>query len=113
MQIRTYSISTAWHFTGDIGYYNENGEVFVTERKADYIFSGGEFFSPDVIENVIRRYSAIEEVAVVTTRNYEGNRYPIAYITTKPGKKVKNILGMFFSLKIKRYSLQNMCIDLF
>jgi 2-furoate---CoA ligase len=54
-----------WYFTGDTGYFDAEGDLFVTGRVDDMIISGGENVSPAEIESVLSMHSAVAEVAVV------------------------------------------------
>jgi len=51
--------------TGDVGYLDENGHLFITGRKKDLIIKGGMNLSPRAIEDVIAAHPAILDVAVV------------------------------------------------
>ncbi len=53
-----------WYFTGDTGYVDAAGDLFVTGRVDDMIISGGENISPAEIESVLSLHSAVAEVAV-------------------------------------------------
>jgi 2-furoate---CoA ligase len=53
-----------WYFTGDTGYVDAAGDLFVTGRVDDMIISGGENVSPGEIESVLSLHPAVEEVAV-------------------------------------------------
>jgi 2-furoate---CoA ligase len=59
------SIHSGWYFTGDIGYFDEDGDLFVTGRVDDMIISGGENILPTEIESVLSLHEAVGEVAVV------------------------------------------------
>jgi len=54
-----------WLKTGDAGYVDDDGFVFLTDRVKDMIVSGGENIYPAEIENVLAAHSAIAEVAVI------------------------------------------------
>ena len=54
-----------WYFTGDTGYFDAQGDLFVTGRVDDLINSGGENISPLEIENVLSLHPQVAEVAVV------------------------------------------------
>ena len=54
-----------WYFTGDTGYVDAEGDLFVTGRVDDMIVSGGENVSPVEIESVLSLHPAVAEVAVV------------------------------------------------
>lgn len=54
-----------WYFTGDTGYVDADGDLFVTGRVDDMMISGGENVSPVEIESVLSLHAAVGEVAVV------------------------------------------------
>ncbi|MCX7001468.1 MAG: class I adenylate-forming enzyme family protein [Candidatus Sumerlaeota bacterium] len=54
-----------WFSTGDIGFLDENGNLYITGRKKDLIIRGGINISPSAIENIIMEHPAISQVAVV------------------------------------------------
>ena len=54
-----------WYFTGDTGYFDGDGDLFVTGRVDDMIISGGENISPAEIESCLSLHPAVSEVAVV------------------------------------------------
>ncbi len=54
-----------WYFTGDTGYLDRDGDLFVTGRVDDMIITGGENVSPAEIESVLSLHEAVAEVAVV------------------------------------------------
>jgi 2-furoate---CoA ligase len=63
----TESISGGWFFTGDTGYFDADGDLFVTGRADDLINSGGENIGPVEIESVLSTQPQVEEVAVAGT----------------------------------------------
>lgn len=54
-----------WLHTGDVGYLDEEGYLFITDRKKDLIIKGGENISPREIEEALYRHPAVAETAVV------------------------------------------------
>jgi len=58
------ALHEGWYYTGDTGYFDEDGDLFVTGRVDDIIITGGENVSPVEIENVLSLHPAVEEVAV-------------------------------------------------
>jgi 2-furoate---CoA ligase len=54
-----------WYFTGDTGYLDADGDLFVTGRADDMIITGGENVSPVEIESCLSLHPAVSEVAVV------------------------------------------------
>jgi acyl-coenzyme A synthetase/AMP-(fatty) acid ligase len=54
-----------WYFAGDTGYFDADGELFVTGRVGDMIITGGENVSPVEIERCLSLHPAVGEVGVV------------------------------------------------
>jgi 2-furoate---CoA ligase len=61
----TKAILKGWYFTGDTGYFDSDGDLFVTGRVDDMIITGGENVSPVEIESCLSLHPAVSEVAVV------------------------------------------------
>lgn len=59
------SIHDGWYFTGDIGFVDADGDLFVTGRVDDMMITGGENVLPAEIESVLSLHPAVAEVAVV------------------------------------------------
>lgn len=59
------AIRQGWYFTGDTGYFDADGDLFVTGRVDDMIITGGENVSPVEIESCLSLHPAVSEVAVV------------------------------------------------
>jgi len=54
-----------WYFTGDTGYFDADGDLFVTGRVDDMIITGGENVSPVEVESCLSTHPAVAEAAVV------------------------------------------------
>ena len=61
----TKALRDGWYFTGDTGFADSDGDIFVTGRVDDMIISGGENVSPVEIESCLSLHPAVLEVAVV------------------------------------------------
>jgi 2-furoate---CoA ligase len=59
------ALRDGWYFTGDTGYVDQDGDLFVTGRVDDMIITGGENVSPVEIESCLSLHPAVLEVAVV------------------------------------------------
>ncbi|RZM36049.1 MAG: long-chain fatty acid--CoA ligase [Sphingomonas sp.] len=59
------SLKDGWFFSSDTGYYDADGDLFVTGRLDDMIISGGENVSPVEVESLLSLHPAVSEVAVV------------------------------------------------
>ena len=59
------TLKNGWLHTGDMGYMDEKGYLFIMDRSKDMIISGGENIYPREIEEVLIRHDAVREVAVI------------------------------------------------
>src|SRR5689334_9669481 len=74
------AIRKGWYFTGDTGYFDPDGDLFVTGRVDDMIISGGENVSPVEIESCLSLHPAVSEVAVVGLADERWGRIVTAFI---------------------------------
>lgn len=74
--------------TGDIGYFDEMGKLFVVDRKKDMLIYDCNHVSPAEIENVIVRHSAVLEVCVIGKPDLIYSELPTAVVVRKDGKNV-------------------------
>ena len=61
------ALRRGWYHTGDIGYIDREGFIYLTDRKADMIISGGENVYPKEVEEVIYKHPAVRECTVVSS----------------------------------------------
>ncbi|WP_279483929.1 AMP-binding protein [Aureimonas sp. SK2] len=59
------ALRDGWYFTGDTGFIDEAGDLFVTGRADDMIITGGENVSPVEVESCLSLHPQVDEVAVV------------------------------------------------
>jgi len=59
------SIVNGWLHTGDMGYYDEEGYIYIADRKKDMIISGGENVYPREVEEILYRHPAVLEATVI------------------------------------------------
>jgi acyl-CoA synthetase (AMP-forming)/AMP-acid ligase II len=59
------AIQNGWLYTGDMGYYDERGYIYIADRKKDMIITGGENVYPREVEDVLYKHPAVEEAAVI------------------------------------------------
>ncbi|NYH25940.1 AMP-binding protein [Paraburkholderia bryophila] len=74
------SLRNGWYFTGDTGYLDPDGDLFVTGRVDDMIISGGENISPVDIESLLSLHPAVDEVAVVGLKDERWGQKVVAFI---------------------------------
>jgi fatty-acyl-CoA synthase len=74
------AIRDEWFFTGDAGYFNEDGYLFLVDRIDDMIISGGENIYPTEVENVLYQHDGVVEVAVIGEEDDEWGERVTAYV---------------------------------
>jgi 2-furoate---CoA ligase len=74
------SIRDGWYFTGDTGFLDADGDLFVTGRVDDMIITGGENVSPVEIESCLSLHPAILEVAVVGLADEKWGQIVTAFV---------------------------------
>ncbi|XP_047362961.1 4-coumarate--CoA ligase 1-like isoform X1 [Vespa velutina] len=77
-----------WLHTGDLAYYDENGEFFIIDRLKETLKYRGFQISPSEIENLLQSHPDVVEVAIVGVPHLQDDEHPIAFITKVPGSKV-------------------------
>ncbi len=93
-----------WLATGDIGYLDEEGYLYVLDRRSDLIISGGENVYPAEIEAVLLSHPAVAEAGVCGQANAQWGQVPIAFVYLKDGSEVntKDLLE-YASTRLARY----------
>ena len=74
------TIVNGWLLTGDMGYMDEEGFLFIVDRKKDLIISKGINIYPREIEEVINRFEGVNASAVVGQPDENSGEIPVAYI---------------------------------
>jgi 2-furoate---CoA ligase len=74
------ALRQGWYFTGDTGFVDADGDVFVTGRVDDMIISGGENISPVEIESCLSLHAGVSEVAVVGLPDERWGKVVTAFI---------------------------------
>lgn len=80
-------LKDGWLYTGDIGYQDEDGYFFITERKKDLIIKGGENIAPREIEEVIFSHPKVSEAAVIGVKDEIYGEEIKACVVLKPGER--------------------------
>jgi long-chain acyl-CoA synthetase len=74
--------------TGDVGYLDEDGYLFILDRIKDIILSGGFNVYPRQVEDVILEHPAVEEVAVVGVPDLHRGELIKAFVKTRDGAEL-------------------------
>ncbi|WP_054030477.1 fatty acid--CoA ligase [Desulfatitalea tepidiphila] len=73
-----------WLHTGDIGYFDKEGYLQVTDRLKDVIKTGGEWVSSLELEDIISQHPAVSEAAVIGVPDPKWGESPMALVVPKP-----------------------------
>jgi O-succinylbenzoic acid--CoA ligase len=84
-QATTHSLQNGWYFSGDIGYLDADGDLFLVQRRSDLIVTGGENVYPAEVEAVLRQHPAVEECVVVGIPDAEWGQRVAAAIILREG----------------------------
>jgi acyl-CoA synthetase (AMP-forming)/AMP-acid ligase II len=90
-------------FTGDMARMDEDGFIYLVDRKKDVIISGGENLYPVQIEDFLRRHNAIKDAAVIGLPDERLGEIAAAVIELKPGCKCTEEEIMAFCSSLPRY----------
>jgi acyl-CoA synthetase (AMP-forming)/AMP-acid ligase II len=74
--------------TGDVGYFDEDGFLFLSDRKKDVIISGGFNVYATDLEIVLSEHRAVREVAVIGVPSEQWGETPLALVVLEPGANV-------------------------
>jgi 2-furoate---CoA ligase len=77
------ALREGWYFTGDTGYVDRDGDLFVTGRVDDMIITGGENVSPVEIESCLSLHPSVLEVAVVGLPDEKWGKIVAAFVKRK------------------------------
>ena len=96
-------LKDGWLFTGDMAQEDEDGFIFLVDRKKDVIISGGENIYPVQIEDFLRAHDAIKDVAVIGLPDKRLGEITAAIIEVKEGKNCTEEEIHAFCKELPRY----------
>jgi len=93
-----------WYRSGDIGHVDEDGFLYVSDRKKDMIISGGENIYPAELENILAEHGAIVEAAVVGGKDERWGEIVVAIVVAKDTEQISgDDVCKIFDGKLARY----------
>lgn len=100
------TLHEGWIYTGDSGYLDNNGLLYVCDRIKDVIIMGGEKIYPTEVENVITNYPSVSDVAVTGKPHDLWGEIVCAYIVPTPGHKITiSELKLFLKDRLADYKI--------
>lgn len=85
----TDSHGRVWLRSGDIGYVDAEGFLYIVDRKKDMILSGGQNIYPQDIEAVLVRHPAVFDAAVIGLASQRWGETPVALVVPRPGASLE------------------------
>jgi acyl-CoA synthetase (AMP-forming)/AMP-acid ligase II len=85
------TIRNGWLYTGDLGYFDEDGYIFLAGRAKDFIKRGGEMVSPQEVEQVLQSHPAIDEAAVIGVPDVDWGERVRAVVVLKEGQTATEV----------------------
>ena len=96
----------SWFRSGDMGYRDQEGFLFVSDRLKDMIISGGENIYPAEVEAVISEHGAVGSVAVIGVPDDKWGEVPQAIVTLREGESLTaEQLRSFLDGRLARYKI--------
>ncbi|MFQ5998613.1 MAG: long-chain fatty acid--CoA ligase [Candidatus Bathyarchaeia archaeon] len=100
------AMKDGWFHTGDVGYLDDEGFLYVVDRKKDMIKSGGENIASVEIERVIYHHPKILEAAVVAAPDEQWGEVPAAYVVPKKNMQIKpDELARFIGESLAKFKI--------
>lgn len=100
----TQDIQDGWLHTGDIGYLDEEGFLFVLDRRSDLIISGGENIYPAEIEGVLTSHPSIIDAGIIGQKDEKWGEVPAAFIVPKTPVTERELLE-FCRERLAKYKI--------
>ena len=96
-------LSDGWLFTGDMAEEDEDGFIWLVDRKKDVIITGGENLYPVQIENFLRKNDKIKDAAVIGLPDSRLGEIAAAIIELKEGEEMTEEELLLFCAELPRY----------
>jgi len=98
------ALRDGWFYTGDVGYRDADGFLWINDRKRDLVISGGENIYPAELEAVLVEIPEIREAAVVGRPHPKWVEVPVAVVVLQPGKSLtKEAVLTHFEGRLARF----------
>ncbi|BES93939.1 AMP dependent coa ligase [Nesidiocoris tenuis] len=103
-QATAETIKDGWLHTGDVGYFDKDGQLFIVDRIKELIKVKGFQVAPLELEEILQSHKDIADVAVIGKKDKRSGEVPVAFVVKNPGSKLteKEVLD-FVSPKVAEY----------
>lgn len=99
-------LQNGWLYTGDIGYLDEDGFLYVLDRRNDLIISGGENIYPAEIEASLLAHPDIVDAGVTGMEDEKWGQVPLAFIVKKQGAHIsEKQIQLFCMERLAKYKV--------
>lgn len=102
-QATAETLKDGWLYTGDMARRDEDGFIYLVDRKKDVIISGGENIYPVQIENYLSKHPSIKDNAVIGLPDKRLGEISAAIIECKPGMELTEEEVMEFCRELPKY----------
>ena len=93
-----------WFHSGDVGYVDEDGFLYICDRLKDMVISGGENVYPAEVEAVIHDCPGVANVAVIGVPDARWGEVGRAFVEARPGSQVRSDeVSAFLEGRLARY----------
>lgn len=99
------TIREGWLHTGDIGYVDREGFLYVLDRRSDLIISGGENVYPAEVEAVLLSHPDVEDAGVTGISHKRWGQVPVAFVKTRKGMVTEEALIAFCRDRLAKYKV--------
>ncbi|WP_088014324.1 o-succinylbenzoate--CoA ligase [Gottfriedia acidiceleris] len=99
------AFKNGWFYTGDLATMDEDGYIYIVDRKKDMIIVGGYNVYPREVEEVLYQHPAVVEAAVVGVPNKEYGESVKAYVVVNDEQFTENDIIHFCKDKLVKYKL--------
>jgi len=93
-----------WLHTGDLGYMDDEGYLYVVDRRSDLIISGGENIYPTEIENVLAEIPEVKEAAVTGKADEKWGEVPVAFVVMNEEVQPEDMMN-YLKKHLAKYKL--------
>src|SRR5699024_8337606 len=99
------SFQNGYLATGDLGYLDEEGFLYVVDRRKDLIISGGENIYPTEIESILSGHEDIREIAVLGMEDDYWGEVPVAFVVKRDPKLTEREVIHFAKKYLANYKV--------